>query len=335
MHTLLERLQSGLGTPSDLRRLELLGDVMKHTSLCGLGQSAPNPVFGSLRYFRREYEERLQVSDAHPRIGPDERRWDDVESAESPLRPQSVVSVKSADRSRFHLTIDDRSVPATRGQTLLQVARAADIGIPTLCHFDGLSEAAACRLCLVEVAGRPKLAPACVTTAERGMVVRTRTPRLREYRRVILELFFAERNHVCAACVANGECELQDLATRHGMDHVRWDYRYPEYRVDLSHARFGLDPNRCILCTRCVRICGEIEGAHTLDVAGRGADSWIIADFDQSWGESSTCTACGKCVAVCPTGALFPKETEIAGLRHADRRRGRIELVMLAREGRP
>ncbi len=148
---------------------------------------------------------------------------------------------------------------------------------------------------------------------------------------MILELFFAERNHVCAVCVANGHCELQDLATQHGMDHARFDYRYPSYSVDLSHERFGLDPNRCILCTRCVRICGEVEGAHTLEVAGRGADSWIIADFDQPWGESSTCTACGKCVAVCPTGALFPKGTEVAGLRHADRRRQRIELVMLAR----
>ena len=104
-------------------------------------------------------------------------------------------------------------------------------------------------------------------------MVRTDTPKLRAHRKLIVELLFAERNHVCAVCVANGACELQDLATALGIDHVRLRYQLPVARPwTPSHERFGLDHNRCILCTRCVRVCDEVEGAHTWDVSGRGAE---------------------------------------------------------------
>jgi bidirectional [NiFe] hydrogenase diaphorase subunit len=229
------------------------------------------------------------------------------------------------------LTIDGILTSARDGETVLQAAREAGVRVPTLCHFDGLSEVGACRLCLVEVEGRSDLAASCVTRVAEGMVVRTHSPRLVEYRRMILELLLAERNHVCAVCVANGNCELQDLAAGHGIDHVRFDYRFPEHKVDLSHPRYGVDHNRCILCTRCVRVCDEVEGAHTWDVAGRGANSWVITDMNQPWGASQTCTSCGKCVAVCPTGALFPQGSTVGGL---DRDRRRIELLVTAREKR-
>ena len=124
---------------------------------------------------------------------------------------------------------------------------------------------------------------------------------------MILELLFAERNHVCSVCVANGDCELQSLAHTLGMTHVEIPYQYPQLPVDASHERFTVDHNRCILCTRCVRVCAEIEGAHTWDVMGRGVDSLVITDLNQPWGDSETCTSCGKCVQVCPTGALFEK----------------------------
>jgi bidirectional [NiFe] hydrogenase diaphorase subunit len=168
------------------------------------------------------------------------------------------------------LTIDDRLLSAREGETILQAARGAGIPVPTLCHFDGLTEAGACRLCLVEIRDQHRLQPACVTRALEGMVIRTDTDRLRHYRRTILQLLFAERNHVCAVCVANGACELQDLAVAAGVDHIDLDLLHPDGQVDLSHERFGVDHNRCILCTRCVRTCDEIEGAHTWDVAGRG-----------------------------------------------------------------
>jgi len=147
----------------------------------------------------------------------------------------------------------------------------------------------------VELKNSPKLFPACVLKVEEGMEVITRSDRLLHYRQTILELLFAERNHVCSVCVVNNHCELQSLAQTEGVTHVRLPYRNPKLSVDASHERFVADQNRCILCTRCVRVCSEIEGAHVWDVMGRGIDSLVITDLMQPWGES-TCTRCGKCV---------------------------------------
>lgn len=204
------------------------------------------------------------------------------------------------------LVIDGKPVSARADQTILEVARENDIPIPTLCHLDGLSDVGACRLCLVEIKGSNKLLPACVAKVEEGMDVTTASDRLKKHRRTILELLFTERNHVCSVCVANGHCELQSMAVDQGLTHVRLPYRNPKLEVDASHERFTSDPNRCILCTRCVRVCDEIEGAHIWDVKGRGIDSLVITDLAQPWG-TSACTRCGKCVQVCPTGALFDK----------------------------
>jgi bidirectional [NiFe] hydrogenase diaphorase subunit len=204
--------------------------------------------------------------------------------------------------------VDGLEVAVPQGASLLDAVRAAGAELPTLCHLDGLTPVGACRLCLVELEGSGKLLPACATAAGEGMVVLTQTPQLREWRRMAVELFFAEGNHVCAFCVANGNCQLQDVAVAVGMDHSRFPYQYPNRKVDASHAQFAIDHHRCILCTRCVRVCDEIEGAHVWDVANRGAECSIIAGLDQPWGEVEACTSCGKCVDVCPTGALFRKE---------------------------
>jgi bidirectional [NiFe] hydrogenase diaphorase subunit len=225
--------------------------------------------------------------------------------------------------------VNDQEITAEQGQTVLAAAREAGIAIPTLCHLDGLSDVGACRMCLVEVAGTPRLFAACVTQAAEGMQVHTDTDKLREYRRMIVELLLAERNHVCSVCVANGHCELQDLAAATGVDHVRFEYQFPQLGVDASHERFGLDHNRCILCTRCVRSCDEIEGAHTWDVAGRGGNARVITDMAQPWGDAVTCTSCGKCVAACPTGALFRKGSTVAESEHD---RGMLNFLITARE---
>jgi len=146
-----------------------------------------------------------------------------------------------------------------------------------------------------------------MTTVEEGMQVFTQTERLRKLRKNLLELYFSERNHVCSVCVSNDNCDLQAMAQKVGMDHVHYPYIYPDLEVDVTSERFVMDHNRCIMCTRCVRVCDEIEGAHTLDIKDRGIEARIVTDLDQPWGESETCTLCGKCVHVCPTGALFEK----------------------------
>ena len=227
------------------------------------------------------------------------------------------------------LTIDGQMVGAAEEQTILEAARDAGIMIPTLCHLEGLAPVGACRLCLVEIQGSNKLQPACVTRVAEGMEVRTNTERLQKYRRMILELLFAERNHVCAVCVANTHCELQDQAMAHGMNHVRFNYQCPKMELDLTHSLFGMDHSRCILCTRCVRVCWYIEGAGTKNVSGRGMNSRIIDDLNQPWGVSETCTACGKCVHACPTGALFFKGATVGEM---ERDRTKLEFIVTARE---
>jgi len=229
------------------------------------------------------------------------------------------------------LTIDGREVGAREDQTVLEVARENGVFIPTLCQLPGLSDPGACRLCLVEVKGVAKLLPACVTRVAEGMEVTVNSERLARLRRGILELLFAERNHVCSVCVANGNCELQALAVRLGMTHVHFPYQYPKLPVDASHERFQMDHNRCILCTHCVRVCDEIEGAHTWDIMGRGVECRVITDLAQPWGTSESCTGCSKCVQVCPTGALSEKGRSVAEMSE---RRQFLPYLTLMREGR-
>jgi bidirectional [NiFe] hydrogenase diaphorase subunit len=229
------------------------------------------------------------------------------------------------------LTIDGRPVSGREDESILEVARENNIQIPTLCHLSGLHAVGACRLCLVEVKGTSRLSPACVTVVREGMEVLTHSDRLAKYRRMILELLFAERNHICSVCVSNGRCELQSLAESHGMTCVRMPYRYPSVEVDATHERFVVDHNRCVLCARCIRVCDQIEGAHTWDMMGRGIDARVITDLSQPWGQSSTCTSCGKCVHVCPTGALVEKGKSVAEM---SKKRGFLPYLMSMREGR-
>lgn len=229
------------------------------------------------------------------------------------------------------LKINGVDLAIEEGSTILNAAKEAGIRIPTLCHLDGVSDVGACRLCLVEIKGTNRLLPACVTQVSEGMEITTHTEQLNEYRRMVIEMLFAEGNHVCAVCVANGNCELQDLAIETGMDHSRFPYRFPEREIDVTHERFGIDHNRCILCTRCVRVCDEIEGAHVWDVAYRGAAAKVITGLNQPWGNVDACTSCGKCVEACPTGSIFRKGSTVSEMT---RDRAKLQFLVDARENK-
>jgi len=205
------------------------------------------------------------------------------------------------------VTIDGQTQQFPKGTVLLEACNQMGAGVPFFCYHPGLSSPAVCRQCLVDVKGQPKPVPSCYTPVADKMEVMTKSPRALDVRRQMLEFTLVNHPIDCPICDKAGECMLQK-------QYFNWDAKlarndgikvHKEKVVDLGPT-IVLDQERCILCTRCVRVCAEIEGAHIWDVMGRGIDSMIISDLNQPWGESA-CTRCGKCVQVCPTGALFDK----------------------------
>jgi bidirectional [NiFe] hydrogenase diaphorase subunit len=204
--------------------------------------------------------------------------------------------------------INDICVTGQSNQTILEVARDNNIEIPTMCYLEGLSCVGSCRMCIVEIKGSHEPTPACTAKIKEGMEVTTSSPQIEAARKMILSMMFSERSHVCSTCVANGDCELQNKSVELELEHSEVPYINQRFEIDASHKNFVNDPNRCILCTRCIRVCDEIEGAHALDLAGRGLNMRIVHDMDEPWADSTSCTSCGKCVYVCPTGALYEKD---------------------------
>jgi len=229
------------------------------------------------------------------------------------------------------LTIDGREVVCREGQTLLEAARGAGIGIPSLCDHRDLVPFAGCRICLVEVDGRKDFAPSCATPAEEGLVVHTRTPAVLELRKKVLEFILAAHPYACLVCTEkascddlkstirkvgevtgcvlcpeNGGCELQKVVEEVGLDRVDMPAVYRNRDVRRSDPFFDRDDNLCILCGRCIRVCEEVRGASVLSFVQRGGRTEVGTAFDRTLLDSG-CRFCGACVDVCPTAALVER----------------------------
>jgi formate dehydrogenase major subunit len=211
------------------------------------------------------------------------------------------------------LTIDGIEIEVPDGTTVMNAAEIAGIEIPRLCHHPNLKPYGGCRLCMVEIEGARILQPSCTLPVTQGMVVHTNTLKVQDARKFVLSLIFSERNHFCMYCQAtDGDCDLQNAAYDQNMTHWPLTPNYSSFPVDASHKYFVLDNNRCILCRRCVRACGELVGNFTLGFEERGSSSLLVADYGVPLGES-TCISCGTCVQICPTGALIDRMSAYQG----------------------
>ena len=202
------------------------------------------------------------------------------------------------------LTINNTKIEVPKGSTILEAAKKLGIEIPTLCHHDDLCVAGNCRICVVEIEGRPRLEVSCATPAEDGMVVYTNSPKVRNARKTLVELLLSEHKEECTKCYKNGNCELQNLSEEfYYEDRMYLDIAAEKnHEIDKSTA-LRYDPSKCIRCQRCVRTCAEIQGVNALSAAYKGKDMMITTFMEKTFGEV-VCTNCGQCVVHCPTGAL-------------------------------
>jgi NADH-quinone oxidoreductase subunit G len=202
-----------------------------------------------------------------------------------------------------NLTINTRPIQAAPGTTILEAAQAAGEKIPTLCHIKGLFPSGACRMCVVECKGKPNLTPSCAFPVEEGMEVQTRSPRVINARRTIIQLLLASHPFDCLTCPRNGYCELQSLASEYGIDRVPFEGKTRHHYTDFSSPSLIREPDKCILCGRCVRICEEIQGIAAIDFTMRGFHTMVLPPFEMDLSETA-CVNCGQCTLACPTGAL-------------------------------
>ncbi|MBN2311599.1 MAG: iron hydrogenase small subunit [Candidatus Hydrogenedentes bacterium] len=196
-----------------------------------------------------------------------------------------------------------RQVEAKSGEMLLATLRRAGIHVPTLCHVEGLPPTGACRLCVVELEGRPGLVPSCATPVAEGMKVWTHSPKVVQARKTVVELLLANHPDDCLYCVRSDDCQLRTLASELGVRQRRYSGQKRTHKEDTSSPAIERDPDKCILCGKCVRVCEEIQGVAAIDFVGRGSKTIVNTAFEQGINVSS-CIYCGQCIMACPTGAL-------------------------------
>ncbi len=210
------------------------------------------------------------------------------------------------------LTLNGKQVEFQPGKTILEVATDNGIKIPTLCYLKGCTPTGACRICLVEVAGARSLVASCSTPAEKGMVVETDSDRVNSARRLNIELLLSSGNHNCITCENSGDCTLQELAYRYGIDTLRFPVSPQPYETEDVNPFIIRDFKKCILCGRCVQACQEVQVNQAISFGNRGPHAKIIAGADTRY-DQSDCVFCGQCVQACPVGALIEKKSKFLG----------------------
>ena len=208
----------------------------------------------------------------------------------------------------INLTIDGKPVAVPEGTTIMNAAEKVGVKVPRLCYHPDLSIEGACRVCVVEVEGMKSLVASCAYPVEDGMVVRTITPEIREIRRDIVELLLDNHPKDCQTCERDGNCELQDLAYSTGVRERYFEGERKHYELDLSSPSVIRDPDKCILCARCIRICGEVQGVSAIGYSHRGFKTVVMPAHNLPFSES-VCVTCGQCINVCPTAAFLEKES--------------------------
>jgi formate dehydrogenase major subunit len=232
-------------------------------------------------------------------------------------RQKDFGTPESPSTEQVTLTIDGRDVTVPAGTSVMRAATESGGKIPKLCATDNMKSFGSCRMCLVEIEGARGTPASCTTPVTEGMVVHTQTPRLEKLRRGVMELYISDHPLDCLTCSANNDCELQEEAANVGLRDVRYGYEGDNHlalATDHSNPYFDFDPSKCIVCSRCVRACDEVQGTFALTIDGRGFASMVSAGQDEDNFLSSECVSCGACVQACPTATLREKSVKAIGL---------------------
>ncbi len=208
--------------------------------------------------------------------------------------------------SSVTIEVNGRKVEAKKGETILSALRRASVKVPTLCYLEGLAPSGACRMCVVEVEGSANLVPSCSFPVAEGMKIKSNSPAVMQARRTIIELLLSNHPDDCLYCIRGGNCTLAELAQEHGVRARRFRGAKNRREKDMSGPSIQRDPEKCILCGKCVRVCEEIQGVSAIDFVQRGSKSMVGTAFNKGLNVSS-CINCGQCIMVCPTGALHER----------------------------